>query len=269
MFDLAAPILFALLFWWLSTGAILWLVRLPAATFKWTAAGTTLLLVAASAATYLLRDNVGLAAAYGGFAAGILSWAWHEVMFLLGYISGPNKRPCPPNLSNWPRFVASTRTLIYHELAIAVHAGLIVLITAGAANKIAAWTFLLLWGMRLSAKLIVFFGAPNIADGFLPAHLGYLKTYFAKRSISMFTPIAMSVVTVATALVLYQASLAPLGSFHSAAWLLVGALATLAVFEHLALLMPLPDQALWGWAVKKSPMNSTKIRKSDGGGNGF
>ena len=33
--DTAAPALFALMAWWVGTGAILWLVRRPLAGFRW------------------------------------------------------------------------------------------------------------------------------------------------------------------------------------------------------------------------------------------
>ncbi|MEM8772454.1 MAG: putative photosynthetic complex assembly protein PuhE [Pseudomonadota bacterium] len=255
MADILQPIVFAALLWWFGTGAILWLVGLPRRTFKWTALGATVLLAGATVALMTLREETGLAAAYAGFAAGVALWAWHEVMFLFGYISGPRKSPCPPGLAAWPRFVVSTKTVIHHELVIAIHAGLILIMSWGAANQIAAWTFFLLWGMRISAKLVVFFGAPNIADGFLPAHLGYLKTYFQKRSLSTFAPIALTLVTSAAAAIIYQAASAPLGDFASAGLIMIGALAALAVLEHWALVLPLSafqtDAALWKWAMRQ------------------
>lgn len=269
MMSIAIPVVFALFLWWASTGAILWLIRLPARTHKATAIGATGLLIAATAMIAFLREQTGVAAAYGAFALAILSWGWHEVMFLLGFISGPNKQPCPPDLDDWPRFVASARAVIYHEIAIALHAVLLVALVWDAANPIAAWTFLLLWAMRLSAKLIVFLGAPNISDSFLPAHLGYLTTYFAKGPISIFTPLPMAAVTIATAILLQEASAAPVGTFHSTGWVLVSALAVLALIEHLALLAPVPDQALWSWAVKPDNANTTNTGNTDGGGHGF
>ncbi|MEO1241904.1 MAG: putative photosynthetic complex assembly protein PuhE [Pseudomonadota bacterium] len=259
MTELVQPLVFAALFWWFSTGAILWLIGLPRHTFKWTALGATVILGGATVALLGLRNETGVSAAYAGFAVGILLWAWHEVMFLLGFISGPRKAPCPPDLATWPRFKASTQTVIHHEIAIAIHAVLILIMSWGAANQIAAWTFFLLWGMRLSSKLIVFFGAPNISDVFLPKHLDYLKSYFQKRSITAFFPMAIIVVTSAAAAIIYQAVIAPTGSFQSVGWLLVAALAALAVLEHWALVLPLPDATLWSWAMRRrEPETPTK-----------
>lgn len=259
MADIVQPIAFAALFWWFSTGAILWLIGRSPASFKWTALGATVSLLLATVALLALRDQTGIAAAYGGFAAGVALWAWHEVMFLLGYISGPRKTPCPPGLTTWPRFVASTQTVITHELVIALHAVIILVMSWGAANQIAAWTFFLLWGMRISAKLIVFFGAPNISDSFMPSHLDYLKSYFGKRRASSFFVAAITVVTSATALITFKAASAPLGGFDSAGLIMVATLAGLALFEHWALVAPVPDAALWKWAA---PANTKHAKPS-------
>lgn len=250
MSDLAAPLIFAALFWWLSTGVILWLIGLNARTFKWTASGAALVLALSTLALLALRDDVSVMGAYAGFTVGVLLWGWHETMFLLGLIRGPRTSPCPPGLSTWSRFVASTQTVIHHELAIAVHAVLIAALSWGAANQFAAWTFFLLWGMRISAKLVVFFGAPNVADSFLPSHMSYLATYFGRRATTVFFPVAIIVVTSAAAALAYLASLEPLGSFQSVGFLLLAMLAALAVVEHWALVVPLPDTALWAWAMR-------------------
>ncbi len=267
MIEILQPVLFAVLLWWFSTGVILWLIGLPKRTFKWTALGATGLLAGATIALLLLRDQTSAFAAYAGFATGVVLWAWHEVMFLLGYISGPRKSPCPPGLATWPRFVASTKTVIHHELVIAIHAVMILIISWGAVNQIAAWTFFLLWGMRISAKLIVFFGAPNIADDFLPSHLSYLKSYFQKRAISTFAPIAITLATSAAAMILYQAANTPLNAFPSAGLIMIATLAGLAVIEHWALVLPLPgfqaDAALWKWAMRSPQSNPTKPVSSE------
>ncbi len=258
MNDLAAPLVFAALFWWLSTGVILWLIGLNARTFKWTAAGAAVVLALSTFALLMLREDVSVAGAYAGFTVGVLLWGWHETMFLLGFISGTRKTPCPAGLSTWSRFVASAQTVIHHEIAIAVHAALIAALSWGAANQFAAWTFFLLWGMRISAKLVVFFGAPNVADSFLPSHMAYLKSYFGRKAATSFFPVAILTVTSAAAGLAYLASLEPLGSFHSAGFLLLAMLAGLAVLEHWALVVPLPDGALWAWAMRN--------RNDDAGG---
>lgn len=262
MQNLAFPLIFALLFWWFSTGIILWLMGRPRSTYKWTALGASIILGVATAMVLALRNETTVTSAYAGFTAGVLLWAWHEIMFLLGFISGPRKQPCPPNLSTWQRFVVSSETIAHHEIAIAVHAAIIFAMSWGAINQVAMWTFFLLWGMRISAKLIVFFGAPNISDTFLPEHLSYLKSYFKKSAAGVAFLIAITIVTSATAAIAYQASIAPFGSFQSIGLVLVAGLGVLAVFEHWALVLPVPDAALWNWAIRR-PRTTIKPTTSD------
>ncbi|MEO1252812.1 MAG: putative photosynthetic complex assembly protein PuhE [Pseudomonadota bacterium] len=263
--DVALPIVAAALIWWLGTCAILWLVRLPDARRRAAIIIATAAMLGAMATAVLLKDVDTIAAAYGGFAAGVVLWGWHELMFLMGYITGPNRSACPPNLKPWRRFAASANTIIHHEIAIALHAGLLVWLSWGGANQVAAWTFLLLWGMRLSAKLIVFFGAPNVNERFLPARLSYLHTYFARRTNFIFTPLAMIAVTLTAGILIHQAAVAPGGSFAAAGLSLVASLAALAVIEHLALVAPVPDDALWDWAIGDAPLAKNTKSLSDGG----
>ncbi len=250
MGELVQPAVTAILVWWASTGLILWLVRLGPHTFARTALGASFALGCATIAMIAVRNDTSVAGAYAGFAAGVVLWGWHEVMFLLGFISGPRKSECPPDLPLLRRFVVSAETVIHHEAAIAFHALIILALSWGAGNHIAAWTFLLLWGMRLSAKFVVFFGAPNVADHFLPVHLSYLKSYFNKGRSAPFLPAALTATVTVAAVLGYLALNAPPGSHPAIGYTLLAVLAALAVLEHLALGVPLPDGALWAWAVR-------------------
>lgn len=252
----ALPALAALAIWWSSTGLLFWLVQRPRASFKWTAGAMTVAAFAAMAGLVLLRDRTGLADAYLGFAIGITLWAWHETMFLLGYISGPRRTPCPPDLKAWPRFLVSTETVIYHEIAIALHGALIIALSWGADNHIAALTYLLLWGMRINAKFLVFLGVPNLSDGLLPSHLTYLSTYFGKRRVTAFFPILISLATIAATVLAFAALAHPAGTFGAVGYTLIAALAVLAVIEHWVLVLPVRDTALWPWARQSSTIGT-------------
>jgi 5-aminolevulinate synthase len=70
---------------------------------------------------------------------------------------------------------------------------------ADAANPVALWTYLILWGMRLSAKLNLFLGAPNVAEEFLPDRMYYLTTYFSKRPMNGLFPVSVTAGTLLTA----------------------------------------------------------------------
>lgn len=251
--DLAAPILFAVVTWWASTGIVLWLINRPRRTHRKIALGATVVLALATVGVVLLRETVTPMAAYTGFALGIASWAWHEVMFLLGFISGPRKSPCPEGLGLGRRFCVSAQTVIHHEVAIALHALVLLTLSIGAANQVALLTFAVLWAMRISAKLVVFFGAPNVASHFLPEHLRYLGSYFSKSSNAAAAVVALLATSGLALTVGAQIDGTAAGSFQQIGAILVTALAGLAVLEHLALVISLPDQILWSWAVKPNP----------------
>ena len=252
MVEQLAPIIVSVLVWWISTGALIWLVGRGRTTRYIAATLLTVSMLAAMAAIVQLRADTSWAGAYLGFALGILIWAWHEAMLLFGLISGPTRSACPEGVSGWKRFEKSALTIIYHELGIAVHAIVIFWLSVGAANQVAAATFALLWGMRISAKLLIFLGAQNASTAFLPAHLKYLGTYFNTTRNTPFFPIFLGLTSVVGLVLMYQGLSAPAGTFEGTVFLLLGTLAVLAAFEHVALIFPIQDQQLWSWAIREN-----------------
>lgn len=250
MTDYLPPVLFAALAWWLSTGAIFFLIGLPRRTHAWTALGATALLALATFLVISLREQTSVTAAYAGFGAGLMLWAWHEVMFLTGFLTGASRTACPDGLSGYARFRAALATVLHHELAIAVHAIILAVISWGASNQFAFWTFLILWAARICAKLVVFSGAPNIVDQFMPRHLDYMKTYFSRRTPGSVFVLAIIVITSLSVWMALKAFGHVPGSFESAGFLLLTAITVLALIEHWALVLPLRDPSLWGWAIK-------------------
>jgi putative photosynthetic complex assembly protein 2 len=178
--------------------------------------------------------------------------------FLMGYVTGPRTTPCPPGATGWRRFRLAFETLLFHELAIAATAVLIVGLTWQAPNQTGTLAFLILMVMRISAKLNIFLGVPNLSDEFLPEHLGYLKSYFCKRRFNLLFPVSI------------------LGSLVAAVWLArlafgtegpeaVGAallltLLSLAIVEHFFMMLPVADGALWLWAVPTDTAKSMEKR---------
>jgi len=252
MLETFAPILISVLAWWVSTGILIWLVGRGGGVRKAAALGLTGLAIVSTCAVIALRDDQTLLGVYAGFGVGIALWAWHEAMLLFGYVSGPRRSACPPDLNGWHRFKISTQAVIHHEVLIALHAALIVWLSLGGENQIAAATFALLWGMRISAKLLIFFGAPNVSDAFLPGHLKYLSTYFNTQQRTRYFPIFLALTSAVAIVLLYQGLSTQAGQVEATGYLLLGTLALLAVFEHLALVLPLPDQRLWSWAQRKN-----------------
>lgn len=258
------PVLYALFVWWFSTGAILLLVGRSARTHPWTMAAATVALVAALVGLSASSGQATVLGAFCAFTCALVVWGWHETSFLLGYITGPRRGPCPPDLSGSRRFMVASQTVIHHEIAIALTLPVLVLITWGAENQVGVWTFLVLWLMRLSAKLNIFLGVNKVTEDFLPKHLAYLKSYFKKARFNWLLPATFVVSSVATWL-FAQAALDPASSpFEVAAFALVGTLLALALLEHLFFVLPVPDTALWRWAYRPEEAAEIAARSATG-----
>ena len=247
MIFLLAPFLFVALLWFVSTGAILWLDRLPRETFIASLLGATVMAGLALAAILISMTDGSPFGAYVGFAAALAIWGWHEMSFLMGFVAGPRRAPLPPGTEGWRRFRLATAALIHHEVALAATALALVAISWGQANQTAALTFLLLFVMRLSTKLNIFLGVPNLAEEMLPDHLTYLKSYFRKRPLNPLFPLSIAG-GLWLAAILLDAALTRDGGFATAAALMF-ALVALALLEHVFLVLPVRDAALWRWAM--------------------
>jgi putative photosynthetic complex assembly protein 2 len=142
------------------------------------------------------------------------------------------------------------QTILWHELAIVAMGALIVALTWGAPNPVAAWTFALLWAMRLSAKFNLFLGVRNRGEEFLPAHLTYLGSYFERRTMNLLLPLSL-LAGGAVAAVLIDSAIDSSGAAR-AGLLLVTSMLVLALLEHLLMVVPLQSNWLWRWALRPS-----------------
>lgn len=258
------PLFFALLMWFAGTAAVVWLDSRPRRTFalSFTLAGVAAL--GAFVAIAVLARTPGATAAYASFAAAIIIWGWHEMGFLMGFVAGPSKAPCRPEISGWARFQAATATVIHHEVALAATALALFVICWGQPNLAGPLAFLLLFVMRLSAKFNLFLGVPNLSDEVFPEHLAYLKSYFRKAPLNALFPFSLAFglgVTLWAWLAAEQANSAG----RAATGALLAALAFLGTVEHLFLVLPMRDAALWQWAARSArkaetvPAASAKI----------
>ncbi len=249
MTSVLGPIVFTVFLWWFSTGAILYLLGLPRGTY-WSN-----LLIAGLTATgsfIALLEYAWAAtptAAYVAFVCSLLIWAALEIGFLTGLITGSRKTECPADATDWKRFTFATQSLIYHELSLLIAGICILVATWGAPNQVGFWTFLVLWVMRLSAKFNIFFGVPNVTEEFLPSHLHFLKSYFGRRSMNLFFPIAVTASTIVAAVLGTSAAASNITQFEQTAYLLLTTLLALAILEHWLMVLPLPAEALWSWSL--------------------
>ena len=168
MADHGLPVLYALFLWWFSTGLILYLDGLPRRTFRWSMLGCTVLALLSLWGLFATRDDTSVLGAYAAFTYGLLVWGWHEMSFLMGYVTGPRREPCPGGCRGWRHLMHAIEAILWHELAIAATAVVMLALTWDSANQVGTWVFMVLWVMRLSAKLNVYLGVPNLTDEFLP-----------------------------------------------------------------------------------------------------
>lgn len=256
-YDLWLPIGITVFAWWFSTGLILLLVRLPRQWHNYLLAGFAVLVGLSIWGVFDSARTQTSLNVYCGFVCTLLIWGWHEASFLMGIITGPRPAPCPQGVTGWRRFPYAAATLIYHEIALFLTLVVIGAMTWQAPNKIALWIFGLLFAMRLSAKFNIFLGVPNLTEAFFPPHLEHLKSYLPKRSMNILMPASL-LVSAILAIGLWQtASQASPGSGTATALLIMVTLTCLGMLEHVFMITPLPDAALWHWAVRVPPPSKT------------
>ena len=180
------PVLFVIAAWFVSTGVVIALDRLPVATFRYSLGGMALVAGGGLWLAGHVATDASAHGAYLGFAAALAVWGWHEMSFLMGVVTGPRRAPLPHGATGWTRFRLAAATLIWHEIALALTALAMLALTWGAPNQVAAIAFAVLFVMRISAKLNIFLGVPNLTVDFLPVQLAYLKSYFR---VAVFNPL--------------------------------------------------------------------------------
>jgi putative photosynthetic complex assembly protein 2 len=252
-----AATIFTLVVWWASTGVIIYLAGLPRPTFKFTLLGTTVVTILALAGLWYTRNDSTIWGAYAGFVFGLLAWAWQEVSYYTGYVTGVRNTPCPEGCSGFKHFIHAVQASIFHELAIVAAATIVLALTWNSPNFAGAATFFMLWWMHQSAKLNVFFGARNLNEEFLPPHLQYLKSFFTKKSMNLFFPVSVSVSTVIGTWLFMKAFNATT-DYDRVAYTLISVMMALAILEHWFLVVPLPSGKLWEWGLTSRAKTQTQ-----------
>lgn len=262
MSDYVQPALYALFLWWFSTGVILYLDRLPQHTFKWSMAGAAVILGGAFWFLYQSRTDTTIQGAYIAFTSGLMIWAWQEISFYTGYLTGPRKTMCEKGCSGWRHFGHALQANLYHELSILICGVVCIVLTWGAPNQTGLWTFLLLWWMHESARLNVFLGVRNLNEQFLPEHMAFLRSFLTRKPINLLFPFSVTISTAMTMWLVQKALGAP-NDGASAGFSFLAALLALAVLEHWFLVLPLPAEKLWSWSQK--PETPAQSGEASGG----
>jgi putative photosynthetic complex assembly protein 2 len=245
--EFALPLLFATVLWFVATGFVLWLDKLPSHTWP---VSITLASVASGFAMggiIATAEETSAWAAYVAFACALVLWGWHELSFLMGFVTGPNRNPCPPDARGWRRFRLAAATLIYHEVAMFVCLLVMAAATWGKPNQTATLTFLLLFVMRLSAKFNIFAGVPHLSTEMMPDHMRSLASYFRIAPPRWFFILSVSGIAVLAAW-LADLALSSRGGIATG-YALAFALVALAFLEHGFLVVPWQDTAIFRWAM--------------------
>ncbi|MCU0699892.1 MAG: DUF3623 domain-containing protein [Myxococcaceae bacterium] len=95
--ETAIAVLAVLFAWWASTGLVLALVWLGAEARRVAFAASTFAALVGFFGTLVTSQLETPSAVWLGFVSALLVWGWHELAFLLGIVTGPNRAPCPPD----------------------------------------------------------------------------------------------------------------------------------------------------------------------------
>jgi putative photosynthetic complex assembly protein 2 len=247
--SLALPFAVVIALWFVSTGVVAMISHRLRASF-----GRSLLIACICAfvglgLVALSSQSTSVWASYASFVGGLLIWSWHEISFLTGAVTGSHREPCPKDAGHWQRFSLATMALIHHEVALAMTAGLLLSLAAVTANPTGAYAFALLLVFRLSSKLNIYRGVPNMSDELLPAHLGYLKSYFGPKKLHPLLLLTVGLIIGLAGWFAYSAVNAS-NSGEAVSASLLCCLSLLAALEHLFLAIPFRDSALWNWALR-------------------
>ncbi len=263
-----AAVLFATFLWWFSTGVIFFLNSRPASTFRWSLLVGSFVMLGSLYGLWTSARLDSVAATFAGFTYGLLIWGWHTMSYYMGIITGPRREPCPADCSGLQRFRYAVATSLHHELAILATAGLMVVLTWQQPNLFGLWTFTLLWGMHISAKLNVFLGVRNLNVEFIPQRLNYLSSYFRQQPMNLLFPVSVTAGTVITTILIAQSLSADTGSAAAVGFTLLATLSALAVIEHWFMVLPIRAETLWRWSLKRSSNHeSPAVKVSKGSAN--
>ncbi len=247
------------LVWWGSTGLILIAVRRADA-----AGGRAHLVTTLAALPVLVFGWVGLIASaqdpaplapVTAFLSAIAIWGWFELAFLCGVITGPNAHHCPANVPWWERFLRAWGTLAYCEIALLLTAVGLIWYALHEVNPFGVWTFLVLLLARVSAKLNLYLGVPNINTEFLPVPMRHLASHFRVARCNVLFPVSVTLLTLAIGCWIERLLDQEPGSARATGFAMLTTLTSLALLEHWLMVLPLPDEKLWRWLLPDAPQD--------------
>jgi putative photosynthetic complex assembly protein 2 len=238
----------AILAWWGSTGLIVLAVRQFDRHHGLVLVGSAMLAALGLAVVLLSADLSSEIGAFTAFAGALMIWAFFEMAFLLGWITGPRREPCPAFCTPRERFRLACLTVIHHEVALAAALVVLAMLLSAAPNPMALTTFALLWVMRLAAKFMLFLGARHSLSDMMPSRLLYLQSYFRTDRTTLLFPVVLVSGVIAFGFIAHALT-SETDPFLVVSLSLSATFVALGLTELLLLNIPLRDSALWSWAL--------------------
>lgn len=240
------PLLAALFAWWVGTLAVLLLSRTRGRARRIALTGSWIVALLVAPLLVLLRPLESVGAVYLGFAAGLVLWGWQELLFLQGVAIGPRRSPSRPDREGLERVREAVEAIAHHEIWLFAVLGVLGVLAWGAAMPVALLTFGLLWIMRLSAKLNLFFGVPHPNGHLFPPRVRHLASFLGRPRRSGFLLVSLAA-WLALAGWLFVQGLGSEAAGTATACFLLSGLTALGALEHLAFLFHFPLEGLWRW----------------------
>ncbi|MEM9277458.1 MAG: putative photosynthetic complex assembly protein PuhE [Pseudomonadota bacterium] len=247
-----ASVLFVIFVWWASTGAVLWLVQALDKQMHARLLFMTVVCALGFAGVIIASAHTTVWSVYMAFTSAILIWGWIEFTLLSGLITGSEVNPCPPSISETRRFWLAFKTICYHEYVLLSAMCVLAVLDSTAGSGMAIKTFALLWFMRLGAKLTIFSGVPKLSTNMMPKRLAYMKTYFREDRIGIGFWLSVSCCSLFLAAGIYGLVTIEYSSVTQTQIVMLVTLVSLALLEHVFMVMPFSESSLWRWAMPKA-----------------
>ena len=232
--------------WWLGTGlvfAVAYAGRGVRSIVFGLATVAMLPVLAGLRALSVRTDSMGVVLA---LLAGFALWAWVELSFYTGFVTGPGRRPPPAGAGFGVRLRHAFMACLWHELAVIVLLGVIAWLSPGP-NRWALAQFGVFWGLHEVARLNVLAGVPHPFRELLPRHLASLQCYMEPRAAGPLLPATIAGLALATIAAGALAFVGDAGAGARIGWTSVTVLLGIGVVEHAVLLFPVPLARIWRW----------------------